>query len=88
MNPQQICKSLIGIVRARIAEVLKCQQETLPELALGRAINLLFLVRGESLSLGEYGPTMASTYALVGDLLWTPPGQFPEEETATTAFVQ
>ena len=88
MNPQQICKNIIGIVRCRIAEILKCQQETLPELALGRAINLLFLVRGESLSLGEYGATMASTYAVVGNLLWLTPSEFPKEAHAASEVLQ
>jgi len=80
MNNPQICQKLIGIVRGRIADVLKCEPEALPELPLGRAINLLYLIRGEALTLGEYIATMASTYAVVGDLLWTPPSQFPREE--------
>jgi hypothetical protein len=80
MSRQQVCERLISIVRARIAEVLHHQPDDLPDLPLGRCINLLFLVRGEAASLGEYGATMASSYAVVGDLLWKLPSEFTEPE--------
>ena len=79
MNNTQLCQKLILVVRGRIANALKCQPETLPELPLGRSINLLFLIRGEDVSLGEYIATMVSTYPVVGDLLWTAPSQFAKE---------
>lgn len=85
---QQICQKLLDLVRSRIAEVLRCQSEDLPELSLGRAINLLFLVRGEALSLGEYGASMASTHTVIGDLLWKLPSEFSKEEAAATGFIQ
>lgn len=61
MNRQAICQKLLDITWNRIADAVRCQLEDLPELSLGRAINLLFLARGEVLSLGEYGATMASS---------------------------
>ena len=84
----QICQKLLAITRQRIAETLSCTPEDLPELSLGRAINLLFLARGEALSLGEYGATMASSYTVVGDLLWKLPCEFPKHEPAGTELVQ
>ena len=82
MNRPLVCQKLLAITRQRIAESLSCVSEDLPELSLGRAINLLFLARGEALSLGEYGATMASSYAVVGDLFWKLPSEFPKEESA------
>ena len=80
MNRQQICEKLISIVRGRIADVLNCTPDDLSELALGRAINLLFLVRGEALSLGEYGATTAAVHAVVGNLLWKLPSEFEKAD--------
>jgi hypothetical protein len=82
MNRLRICQKLLTITRQRITESLSCTPEDLPELSLGRAINLLFLARGEAPSIGEYGATMASSYAVVGDLLWKLPSEFTKEESA------
>ena len=82
MNRPQICQKLLVITRQRVAESLSCAPEDLPELSLGRAINLLFLARGEAFSLGEYGATMASAFTVVDDLLWKLPSEFPKEESA------
>ena len=84
----QICQKLLAITRQRIAETLSCTPEDLPELSLGRAINLLFLARGEALSLGEYGATMASSYTVVGDLLWKLPCEFPKHDPEGAELVQ
>ena len=87
MDRITICQKLIAITRQRIADVLTCQLDDLPELPLGRAINLLFLIRGEAVTIGEYGATMASVYAVVGDLLWKLPSEFVKQES-TQVFVQ
>lgn len=87
MDKITICQKLIAIARQRIADTLTCQLDDLPELPLGRAINLLFLIRGEAPSIGEYGATMAAVYAAVGDLLWKLPGEFVKQESSQV-FVQ
>jgi hypothetical protein len=44
------------------------------ELSLGSAINLLFLLRGEWVTLGEYSATLNAVGELVGkQLLWERP---------------
>jgi hypothetical protein len=60
-----ICQKLIAITRQRIADVLTCQLDDLPELPLGRAINLLILIRGEALTIGEYGATVSKKLRIV-----------------------
>jgi len=80
MTRQDLCRKILTIVRQRLSETLGCSVDDIPELSLGRATNLLFLLCGQNLSIGEYGGTMASAFTLVGDLLWKLPSEFEAEE--------
>ena len=56
---------LLGIIRARIGAVMKLPDDT--QLSLACALNLLFLLRGESGSIGDYLTTLKAIRETVGD---------------------
>ena len=67
---------LLGIIRARIGAVMKLPDDT--QLSLACALNLLFLLRGESGSIGDYLTTLKAIRETVGDdLIWADPLKFP-----------
>ncbi len=76
-NYQEILKQ----VRERL-KFLKLDGE---ELSLGSAINLLFLLRGEWVTLGEYSATLNAVGELVGkQLLWEQPIKVVAGGTSST----
>jgi hypothetical protein len=67
---QKNYEEILKQVRERL-KFLKLDGE---ELSLGSAINLLFLLRGEWVTLGEYSATLNAVGELVGkQLLWEQP---------------
>ena len=76
----RIYQEMLTAVHARVASILQVP-ETEVDLSLGRALNLLFLLRGQWGDIGEYLPSIQAVHDLVGTrLLWLD----PKEAAATT----
>ena len=80
MNPsedarQNVYKSILKIVSKRLEQAVPGSSEgTFGHLSLAAVLNLLFLMRGEWGSIGDYVTTQRAIRALVGDeLLWAEP---------------
>ncbi len=70
---QRIHLGLLTLVRSRVAFALQLEPTDLSEMTLGKALNLLFLLRGQTQELGEYMPSLTAIYALIGvDAVWVP----------------
>ena len=73
---QEIYLQLLKVIRARIDWAIKLPDDT--PLSLAYALNLLFLIRGECGSIGDYGTTLRALRATVGDdLIWAEPSGPP-----------
>lgn len=78
---QEIYSQLLKVIRARIDWAIKLPDDT--QLSLAYALNLLYLIRGECGSIGDYGTTLRALRAAIGDdLIWAEP---PKSPAATAA---
>lgn len=84
MNPsedakQQVYKSILKTTSKRLEQAIPGSSEsTFADLSLGAILNLLFLLRGEWGSIGDYMTTQRAVRALVGDdLMWVEPQKGP-----------
>jgi hypothetical protein len=80
MNPsedarQNVYKSILKAASKRLEQAVPGSSEgTFGQLSLAAVLNLLFLMRGEWGSIGDYVTTQRAIRALVGDeLLWAEP---------------
>ena len=70
---QRVYLELLAVVHARIATISHVP-ETEVSMSLGRALNLLFLLRGHLAEIGEYVPTILAVSDMIGyELLWVDP---------------
>jgi hypothetical protein len=73
---ERIHAHLVKTIRTRIDTVLKLPEDT--QLSLACALNLLFLLKGEWGSIGDYVTTFKALRATVGeDLIWAEPPKSP-----------
>ena len=73
---ERIHTQLLKTIRARIDAIIKLPDDT--QLSLACALNLLFLLRGELGSIGDYVTTLKALRATVGDdLIWAEPSKSP-----------
>ncbi|HUL15227.1 MAG TPA: hypothetical protein VLV88_04465 [Terriglobales bacterium] len=73
---ERIYAQLLRTIRARIDGVIKLPDDT--QLSLACALNLLFLLKGERGSIGDYVTTFRALQATVGDdLIWAEPSKSP-----------
>ena len=72
---QIVYQSILKTAQRRLEQTLPdATQGTFAQLSLAAVVNLLFLLRGEHGSIGEYVTTQRALRALVGDeLLWSEP---------------
>jgi hypothetical protein len=72
---QAVYEYLLRTVHKRLAQTIPNSDETaFAHLSLAAVLNLLFLIRGEWGSLGDFVMTQKALRALVGDdLLWAEP---------------
>ena len=84
MNPsedakQQVYKSILKTISKRLEQAIPGSSEsTFADLSLAAVLNLLFLLRGEWGSIGDYMTTQRAVRALVGDdLMWVEPQKAP-----------
>ena len=73
---EKIHAQLLRTIRARIDAVITLPDDT--QLSLACALNLLFLLKGERGSIGDYVTTFRALRAAVGDdLIWAEPSKPP-----------
>jgi hypothetical protein len=73
-SQERICGQVLGTIRARINAVVKLPDET--QLSLACALNLLFLLKGEWGTIGDYVTTLKALRATIGDdLIWGEPSK-------------
>ena len=73
-SQERIHLQLLRTIRAHIDAVIKLPEDT--QLSLASALNLLFLLRGEWGSIGDYVTTLKALRATIGDdLIWAEPSK-------------
>ena len=79
MNPsedarQNVYQSIFKTACKRLEQAIPGSEGAFAQLSLASLLNILFLLRGEWGSIGDYGTTQRAIRALVGDeLLWAEP---------------
>lgn len=79
MNPsedarQNVYQSILKTASKRLEQAIPGSEGAFAHLSLAALLNLLFLIRGEWGSIGDYVTTQRAIRALVGDeLLWAEP---------------
>jgi hypothetical protein len=73
---ERIHAQLLSLMRARLDALIKLPDDT--QLSLAGALNLLFLLRGDSGSIGGYFTTLKVLQETIGDdLVWAEPLKVP-----------
>lgn len=71
---QNIYQQILKTAYRRLEQAIPGSEGAYTHLSLGRALNLLFFLRGEWGSIGDFMTTHQSLRAVVGDdLLWAEP---------------
>jgi hypothetical protein len=71
---QNVYQSILKIANKRLEQAIPGSGGAFAQLSLAALLNLLFLLRGEWGSIGDYGTTQRAVRELVGDeLLWAEP---------------
>ena len=71
---QNIYEQILKTTNKRLEQAIPGSEGAFTDLSLGRAMNLLFFLRGEWGSIGNFMTTHQALRALVGDdLLWLEP---------------
>ena len=71
---QHVYDQLLRATNKRLEQTVPGSDGSYIHLSLGRTLNVLFLLRGEFGSLGDYVTTLQALRTLVGDeLLWAEP---------------
>lgn len=88
MNPsenakQNVYESILKTTHKRLEQAMPGCEGAFAQLSLAALLNLLFLMRGEWGSIGDYVTTQRAIRAIVGDeLLWAePPRATPDGPT-------
>ncbi len=71
---QNIYEQILKTANRRLEQAIPGSEGAYVHLSLGRALNLLFFLRGEWGSIGDFGTTFHALRTLLGDdLLWAEP---------------
>jgi hypothetical protein len=71
---QTVYEQILKTANRRLEQTITGSEGAYSHLSLGRVLNLLFLLKGEWGSIGDYWTTHQALRALVGDdLLWAEP---------------
>jgi hypothetical protein len=71
---QNIYEQILKTANKRLEQALPGSEGSFADLSLGRLLNLLFFLKGEWGTIGDYWTTHQALRALVGDdLLWADP---------------
>jgi len=71
---QNVYQSILKTANKRLEQAIPGSEGAFAQLSLAALLNLLFLLRGEWGSIGDYVTTQRAIRALVGDeLLWAEP---------------
>jgi len=71
---QNIYQQLLKTANKRLEQAIPGSEGSYTDLSLGRLLNLLFFVKGEWGTIGDYWTTHQALRSLVGDeLLWAEP---------------
>ena len=75
---QNIYEQILKTANKRLEQAIPGSEGAYSHLSLGRAMNLLFFLRGEWGSIGDFMTTHQALRAVVGDeLLWADPQKSP-----------
>lgn len=75
---QNIYEQILKTANRRLEQAIPGSEGAYTNLSLGRAMNLLFFLRGEWGSIGDFMTTHQALRAVVGnDLLWADPQKSP-----------
>jgi hypothetical protein len=71
---QNVYDQILKAANKRLEQAIPGSDGSYASLSLGRALNVLFLLKGEWGSIGDYWTTYQAVRALIGDdLLWAEP---------------
>ena len=71
---QNVYEQILKTANKRLEQAISGSEGAYTHLSLGRALNLLFLLKGEWGTIGDFWTTHQTLRALVGDdLLWAEP---------------
>ena len=71
---QNVYDQILKAANKRLEQAIPGSDGSYASLSLGRALNVLFLLKGEWGSIGDYWTTYQAVRTLVGDdLLWSEP---------------
>ena len=71
---QNVYDQILKAANKRLEQAIPGSDGSFASLSLGRALNVLFLLKGEWGSIGDYWTTYQAVRALIGDdLLWSEP---------------
>ncbi len=77
---QNVYEQVLKAARLRLQQIIPSSDGAFTHLSLFAVLNLLFLMRGEWSSIGEYIPTLRALRTVVGDdLLFAEPAKEPAE---------
>lgn len=83
---QNVYEQILKTANKRLEQAIPGSEGSYTQLSLGRVLNLLFLLKGEWGTIGDFWTTHQTLRALVGDdLLWAEPQKPP---SAPAEFVQ
>ena len=83
---QNVYDQILKAANKRLEQAIPGSDGSYASLSLGRALNVLFLLKGEWGSIGDYWTTYQAVRALIGDdLLWSEP---QKSSPAPTELIQ
>jgi len=83
---QNVYDQILKAANKRLEQAIPGSDGSYASLSLGRALNVLFLLKGEWGSIDDYWTTYQAVRALVGDdLLWSEP---PKSSPAPAELIQ
>jgi hypothetical protein len=75
---QNVYEQILKTANKRLEQAIPGSEGSYTQLSLGRVLNLLFLLKGEWGTIGDFWTTHQTLRALVGDdLLWLEPQKSP-----------
>lgn len=88
MDKTRVAANIRLHLERRLAATLECDTRDLRHIKIGTLVHLVFLVNGDSESIGGFNTTMRGVLELIGnDLVWQTPEDTSVEETKEKAVV-
>ena len=83
MNKHLAAQKLRQILERRIAQVLECKPQELPQMKLGTLVHFVFLLLGDGETVGGFHSTMMAVLNLLGhEIVWDIEPKEDSEESA------